>query len=87
MWLDRRNIWTAIRALLLLGVTTFASERVWGQSVVFTFGPDVSIDDQQTIRDAIPIGHQLFQSYFDTTVQGTGLTSRVYSNNVMLSFQ
>ena len=71
MWLDRRNIWTAIRALLFLGVTTFASERAHSQSVNFTFGPDVPIDDQQTIRDAITLGHQLFQTYFDTTVQST----------------
>jgi len=71
MWLDRRNIWTAIRALLFLGVTTFASERVWGQSTVFTFGPDVPIDQQQTVRDAITLGHQFFQTRLGTTVQGT----------------
>jgi hypothetical protein len=49
----------------------FASERVWGQSTVFTFGPDVPPDQQQLVRDTITLGHQFFQTYFDTTVQST----------------
>ena len=58
MWLYRRNIWAAIRASLFLGITTLASELAWGQSTVSTFGPDVPLADQPTIRYAFPIGQR-----------------------------
>ncbi len=47
------------------------SSGAWGQSVLFTFGPNVPADQQQLVMDAIASGHEFFQSRLGTTVAGT----------------
>lgn len=47
------------------------SSGAWGQSVLFTFGPNVPADQQQLVRDAIASGHEFFQSRLGTTVTRT----------------
>ena len=63
--------WKGLRAGLFGAVALIMSSGAWGQSVLFTFGPNVPADQQQLVMDAIASGHEFFQSRLGTTVAGT----------------
>ena len=63
--------WKGLRAGLFGAVALIMSSGAWGQSVLFTFGPNVPADQQQLVMDAIASGHEFFQSHLGTTVAGT----------------
>ena len=63
--------WKGLRAGLFGAMALIMSSGAWGQSVLFTFGPNVPADQQQLVIDAIASGHEFFQSRLGTTVAGT----------------
>ena len=63
--------WKGLRAGLFGAMALVMSSGAWGQSVLFTFGPNVPADQQQFVRDTIASGHEFFQSRLGTTVAGT----------------